>query len=66
MFSGVVSGSNIVMSLKNSGILEPPNDAGAPVASSWFILWSLISCVILFRTSTGCSYFYGAAIRPYS
>ena len=52
MFSGVVSGSNIVMSLKNSGILEPPNDAGAPVASSWFILWSLISCVILFRTST--------------
>ena len=53
MFSGVVSGSNIVMkSLRNGGLLEPPNDAGAPVASSWLILWSLISCVILFRTST--------------
>ena len=53
MFSGIVSGSNLVMkSLRKSGILEPPDDADASVASSWFILWSLISCVILLRTST--------------
>ena len=53
MFSGVVSGSSFVMkSLRNSGLLEPPSDADAPVAFNWLILWSLISCVTFFRTST--------------
>ena len=53
MASGVVSGSTKVMnSLKVSGLLEPPNAAGVPEASNWWILLSLISWVILLRTPT--------------
>ena len=53
MVSGVVSGSTIVMNnFKVSGLLEPPNVAEVPEASNWWILLSLMSWVILFRTST--------------
>ena len=53
MFSGVVSGSSIVIkSFSDSGLLEPPYAAGAPVVSNWWMRWSLMSWVVLFRTST--------------
>ena len=42
----------MMKSFREAGLLEPPNDADAPVASNWLILRSLISCVVLFKTST--------------
>ena len=42
MFSGVVSGSSIVIkSFSDSGLLELANAAGAAVVSNWWMRWSL-------------------------
>ena len=47
-----MSGSTkVINSLKASGLLEPPKTAGVPEASNWLILLSLMSWVILLRTS---------------